>query len=181
MWIQNIHFSVIHRHSIHDHGVQNRDQVISVAWNQKVLSVNCCQCMEKKRQGRCKWNWRILEHSVCPEAVQLVSLIEIGLAVRVIKWAVYWTDSVVAERDVATPLLAGRRSEMFVLRPSSKQLGNNCTVYYIVHLSHCSGYWMWHRVLFWKGSVQTVYLCVLCGSENKQRLFHCTALTGWFL
>jgi hypothetical protein len=27
----------------------------------------------------------------------------------------------------------------------------------------------------------TVCLCVLCGSENKQRLFHCTALTGWFL
>jgi hypothetical protein len=30
-------------------------------------------------------------------------------------------------------------------------------------------------------SAHTVYLCVLCGSENKQRLFHCTALTGWFL
>ena len=30
-------------------------------------------------------------------------------------------------------------------------------------------------------SAPTVYLCVLCGSENKQRLFHCTALTGWFL
>jgi hypothetical protein len=29
-------------------------------------------------------------------------------------------------------------------------------------------------------SAHTVYLCVLCGSENKQRLFHCTALTGWF-
>jgi hypothetical protein len=27
----------------------------------------------------------------------------------------------------------------------------------------------------------TVYLCVLRGSENKQRLFHCTALTDWFL
>jgi DNA-directed RNA polymerase subunit RPC12/RpoP len=27
----------------------------------------------------------------------------------------------------------------------------------------------------------TLYLCVLCGSENKQRLFHCTALTDWFL
>jgi len=27
----------------------------------------------------------------------------------------------------------------------------------------------------------TVYLCVLCGSENKQRLFHWTALTGLFL
>ena len=25
-----------------------------------------------------------------------------------------------------------------------------------------------------------LYLCVLCGSENKQPLFHCTALTGWF-
>jgi hypothetical protein len=24
-------------------------------------------------------------------------------------------------------------------------------------------------------------ICVLCGSENKQRLFHCTALTDWFL
>jgi hypothetical protein len=29
--------------------------------------------------------------------------------------------------------------------------------------------------------LSTVYLCVLCGSENKQRLFHCTALTDWFL
>jgi hypothetical protein len=25
----------------------------------------------------------------------------------------------------------------------------------------------------------TVYLCVLCGSENKQQLFHCTTLTDW--
>jgi len=30
-------------------------------------------------------------------------------------------------------------------------------------------------------SAHTVYLCVLCGSENKQRLFHSTALTDWFL
>jgi hypothetical protein len=29
-------------------------------------------------------------------------------------------------------------------------------------------------------SAHTVYLCVLCGSENKQRLFHCAALTDWF-
>ena len=26
-----------------------------------------------------------------------------------------------------------------------------------------------------------LYLCVLCGSENKQRLFHYTTLTHWFL
>jgi len=30
-------------------------------------------------------------------------------------------------------------------------------------------------------SVHTVYLCVLYGSENKQRLFHYKALTDWFL
>jgi len=29
-------------------------------------------------------------------------------------------------------------------------------------------------------SAHTVYLRVLYGSENKQRLFHCTALIGWF-
>ena len=27
----------------------------------------------------------------------------------------------------------------------------------------------------------TVYLCVLCGSENKQRLIPYTALADWFL
>ena len=26
-------------------------------------------------------------------------------------------------------------------------------------------------------SAHTVYLCVFCGSENKQRIFQCTALT----
>jgi hypothetical protein len=26
-----------------------------------------------------------------------------------------------------------------------------------------------------------LYLCVLCGSQNKQRLFPYTALTDWFL
>jgi hypothetical protein len=29
-------------------------------------------------------------------------------------------------------------------------------------------------------SALTVYLCVLCGSENKQRLFPYTTLTDWF-
>jgi hypothetical protein len=29
-------------------------------------------------------------------------------------------------------------------------------------------------------STYTVHLCVLCGSENKQRLFTYTALTDWF-
>jgi hypothetical protein len=30
-------------------------------------------------------------------------------------------------------------------------------------------------------SAATVYLCVLCGSQNKQRLFPYTSLTDWFL
>jgi len=30
-------------------------------------------------------------------------------------------------------------------------------------------------------SAHTLYLCVLCGSENKQRLFPYTTLTDWFL
>ena len=30
-------------------------------------------------------------------------------------------------------------------------------------------------------SAQSLYLCVLCGSENKQRLFPYTALTDWFV
>ena len=30
-------------------------------------------------------------------------------------------------------------------------------------------------------SAHTVYLCVLCGSENKQRSFHCRALTDLIL
>ena len=30
-------------------------------------------------------------------------------------------------------------------------------------------------------SAHTVYFCVLCESENKQRLFPFTALTDWFL
>jgi hypothetical protein len=30
-------------------------------------------------------------------------------------------------------------------------------------------------------SASTVYLCVLCGCENKQRLFPNAALSDWFL
>ena len=37
-----------------------------------------------------------------------------------------------------------------------------------------------HGTFYIPRSAHTVYLCVLCGSENKQRLFHCTALTDWF-
>jgi hypothetical protein len=38
---------------------------------------------------------------------------------------------------------------------------------------------VWHSQIL--RSAHTVYLCVLCGSQNKQRLFPYTALTDWFL
>ena len=46
-----------------------------------------------------------------------------------------------------------------------------------------SGYIMYHHVQHTKilRSAHTVYLCVLYGSQNKQRLFPYTALTDWFL
>jgi len=37
---------------------------------------------------------------------------------------------------------------------------------------------VWHLTIL--RSVHTVYLCVLCGSQNKQRLFPYTALADWF-
>ena len=43
-----------------------------------------------------------------------------------------------------------------------------------------SGHCMYHNSTTLR-SAHTVYLCVLCGSENKQRLFPYTALTDWFL
>jgi hypothetical protein len=45
-----------------------------------------------------------------------------------------------------------------------------------------SGNFVHHRVQHSQilRSAHTVHLCVLYGSENKQRLFHCTALNDWF-
>ena len=42
---------------------------------------------------------------------------------------------------------------------------------------------MYHQFNVHKSHVlpTQLYLCVLCGSENKQRLFPYTALTGWFV
>ena len=46
-----------------------------------------------------------------------------------------------------------------------------------------SGHYMYHQFKIQQllRSAHTVYLCVLCGSQNKQRLFPYTALTDWFL
>jgi len=46
-----------------------------------------------------------------------------------------------------------------------------------------SGYYMYRQFNIQQFCFlpHTVYLCVLCGSQNKQRLFPYTALTDWFL
>jgi hypothetical protein len=45
-----------------------------------------------------------------------------------------------------------------------------------------SGYFIYYYIQRSKilRSAHTMCLSVLCGSENKQRLFQCTALTDWF-
>ena len=45
-----------------------------------------------------------------------------------------------------------------------------------------SGHYMYHQFNIQQFYVlPTLYLCVLCGSENKERLFPYTALTDWFV
>jgi len=46
-----------------------------------------------------------------------------------------------------------------------------------------TGYYVYHQFNIHKSYIlpTQLYLCVLCGSQNKQLLFPYTALTGWFL
>ena len=52
----------------------------------------------------------------------------------------------------------------------------------VLCLNH-SGHYMYHKFNVHAFSVlpTQLYLCVLCGSQNKQRLFPYTALTDMFL
>ena len=47
-----------------------------------------------------------------------------------------------------------------------------------INLLKPSGHYMYHQFNILPTQL---YLCVLCGSQNKQRLFPYTALTCWFL
>ena len=53
---------------------------------------------------------------------------------------------------------------------------NRFTVYDMVSCVHAA----WNSQQFYVLPTQ-LYLCVLCGSENKRRLFPYTTLTDWFL
>ena len=64
-------------------------------------------------------------------------------------------------------------------------------VYRVLHTLQPNGHYMYRTVVtIWTASLSLInstfcphalYLCVLCGSQNKQRLFPYTALTDWFL
>jgi hypothetical protein len=56
------------------------------------------------------------------------------------------------------------------------------THYEIIISLQPSGYYTCHQFNTHKFYVlpTQLYLCVLCGSEDKQRLFRYTALTDWF-
>ena len=52
----------------------------------------------------------------------------------------------------------------------------------LFNLLQPGGYYLYHQFNIQQFYVlSTLYLCVLFGSENKQRLFPYTALTDWFL
>jgi len=52
-----------------------------------------------------------------------------------------------------------------------------------INLLESSGQYMYYQFNIQQFYVlpTQLYLCVLCGSENKQRLFPYTALTDWFV
>jgi len=64
------------------------------------------------------------------------------------------------------------------LRTSSKYFP---VQHWLVGFYNWDGVCLLHGMFYILRSVHTVCLCVLCGSENKQRLFHCTALTNWLV
>ena len=59
---------------------------------------------------------------------------------------------------------------------------NICTAQWSLYVPH-SGHYMFHQFNIPQFHVllTQLYLCVLCGSENKQPSFPYTTLTDWFL
>ena len=62
-------------------------------------------------------------------------------------------------------------------------MSSKTTVFQVVNKLRFSGYFIYHQVEHSQipRSAHTVYLYVLCGSQNKQRLLLYTTLTDWFV
>jgi len=61
--------------------------------------------------------------------------------------------------------------------------GPVCSQLAAIHPVYPASFFMYRQFNFTKipRSAHAVYLCVLCGSENKLRLFPCTVFIGWLL
>ena len=88
---------------------------------------------------------------------------------------------------VCTARFNTQQFSMFCLHSVLMWIWEQTAIISLYSINWLVGFYNWDGVCLLRGtfyilrSVHTVYLCVLRGSENKQRLFHCTALTGWFL
>jgi len=90
--------------------------------------------------------------------------------------------------DVGRPSAETELDGVCVVRANiTTRRGNYCSHTFFTAAHDCSlkptGHYMYHQLNIHKFHVlpTQLYLCVLCGSQNKQRLFPYTALTDLFL
>jgi hypothetical protein len=98
------------------------------------------------------------EH-VHPTLVWGPSGVPVMFPCRKADWVPYWINKFVMDNNVHR---SHKKFMLTHLKPSGHYIYHQCNIHEFNRLPH------------------TMYLCVLCGSQNKQRLFPYTALTDWF-
>jgi len=99
-----------------------------------------------------------------------------------INWLVFVTETECVHCAVRSTFYVLATQHIYVFCVALRTNSNYFTV-----LHWLVGFYNWDGVCLLRGtfyilrSAHTVYLCVLFGSENKQRLFHCRALTDWLV
>jgi hypothetical protein len=93
-------------------------------------------------------------------------------------WSVHWLRSITTQAHTLS-----RGSEAHNMTWEDNIKTEKFTVVVMLNPLKAAGYFMYHQAYRQTilRSAHRVYLCVLCGSQNKQRLFPYTALTDWFL
>jgi hypothetical protein len=69
-------FPIIEAKLTHVQRVQDRNQVLRVAWNQRFSEL--ASVSGEKQMWVCEWNWGIVQEGVWDEIVQLVNQLGIG-------------------------------------------------------------------------------------------------------
>ena len=74
------------------------------------------------------------------------------------------------------------RNSLSSLQTAVFRLYCSCTAHWSLYVPH-NGHYMYHQFSIQQFYVlpTQLYLCVLCGSEKKQRFFPYTTLTDWFV